>query len=151
MSCCLPNAAMTQGEGGSPSSDELRLSSHDLGGGLLQTDLSVPGIHCAACIRAVEDNLKALKGVENARVNLSTKRVSIKWRGNSVPRFIETLRQAGYEAHLYENRKDDEDRTLTHLIRALAVAGFGAMNIMLLSVSIWSGADAATRAFSRIM
>ncbi len=145
MSCCLPNAAMTQGEGGSPSSDELRLSSHDLGGGLLQTDLSVPGIHCAACIRAVEDNLKALKGVENARVNLSTKRVSIKWRGNSVPRFIETLRQAGYEAHLYENRKDDEDRTLTHLIRALAVAGFGAMNIMLLSVSIWSGADAATR------
>src|SRR6202008_790656 len=53
--------------------------------------------------------------------------------------------QAGFEAHLFDVESDNADGALSELIRALAVAGFAASNIMLLSVSIWSGADAATR------
>src|SRR5690606_3017030 len=38
-----------------------------------------------------------------------------------------------------------KDETEVALLKAVAVSGFGAMNVMLLSVAIWSGASDATR------
>ncbi len=129
-----------------PDPREVLLVSRTIAGGLRQTDLSVPDVHCGACIRTVEQALGALDGVTWARVNLSTKRVTIKWRADvAPPPFIETLRNVGYEAHLFEVDGDATDTTLSELIRALAVSGFAASNIMLLSVSVWSGAEPATR------
>ena len=126
--------------------DELLLASHDLGKGLRQTDLSVPTIHCGGCIQKIEKTLDALPGVEQARVNLSARRVTIRWRADGTPPpLIESLRRIGYEAHLYDADADSKDGTVAKLVRALAVAGFAASNIMLLSVSIWSGAKPATR------
>ena len=121
--------------------DELLLASRDIGGGLRQTDLSVPTIHCGGCIQTIEQTLGALPGVEQARVNLSARRVDdpLARRWHAAP-FIETLRRIGYEAHLYDSATDPKDG-VAELVRALAVAGFAASNIMLLSVSVWSGAD----------
>jgi Cu2+-exporting ATPase len=127
-------------------SAELRLASRLVAPGLRQTDLSVPGIHCGGCIQRIERALGALPGVEQARVNLSTKRVAIRWRdAEAQPLLLETLETLGYEAHLHDWSEDKQDKTLSALIRALAVAGFAAMNIMGLSVSIWSGAAGETR------
>jgi Cu2+-exporting ATPase len=149
MSCCAAGAeAALQMDTLQPvSTDELRLASRDLGDGTHQTDLSVPGVHCGACIAAVEKTLSALPGVEAARVNLSMKRVAVKWRtkDGSPPDLIGSLDAIGYKAHLFSMTADEKDPELSRLIRALAVAGFSAMNIMLLSVSVWAGADAATR------
>lgn len=128
-----------------PSSQEIRLASRSLGDDLRQTDLSVPTVHCAACIQAIETALAKLHRVEDARVNLSTKRVSVKWRGDEVPPFVAALGRLGYQAHLFDPEADESDKTLSELIRAVAVAGFAAGNIMLLSVSVWSGAEGATR------
>jgi Cu2+-exporting ATPase len=127
--------------------EEIRLASRDLGDGTRQTDLSVPGMKCAACIASVERTLAKLPGVQSARVNLSTKRVAVSWRPaeGRPPDFVGTLRGVGYEAHLFSLEQDVKDPELARLVRALAVAGFCAMNIMLLSVSVWSGADAETR------
>ena len=145
MSCCAPGAELAAELGGAPSREEVLLSSRELGGGLMQTDLAVPNMHCGACIRAVEGGLARLPGVEQARVNLSTRRVAVKWRAGTVPPLIETLATLGYPAHLFDTEADKGDPELSRLIRALAVAGFAAMNIMLLSVSVWSGADTETR------
>lgn len=125
---------------------EVILASRDLGDGTVQTDLSVPQAHCAGCIATIEGALGQLEGVLSARVNLTARRVAVKWRQDgAVPPMIETLRLAGYEATLAELDDGRGDPEMGRLLRATAVAGFAAMNIMLLSVSVWSGADAGTR------
>ena len=53
--------------------------------GLRQNDLSVPGIHCGGCVARIERVLGGLPGVERARVNLSTRRVTVTWRGEAPP------------------------------------------------------------------
>jgi Cu2+-exporting ATPase len=147
MSCCVPTRELVLATADAGTRiEELLLASRVVGDGLRQTDLSVPGVHCGACIQSVEKALNALPGVERARVNLSTKRVTIRWRSDADPApFIETLARIGYDAHLYDAAADTKDGTFAALVKALAVAGFAASNIMLLSVSVWSGADAATR------
>lgn len=147
MSCCGSAAEFAlQASDPRAAGAEVLLASRVVADGLRQTDLSVPAIHCGGCIRTIEIALGALAGVETARVNLSTKRATVRWRSNGAPPpFIETLKQAGFESNLFDVDSEGEDDALSELIRALAVAGFAASNIMLLSVSIWSGADPETR------
>ena len=149
MSCCAPGTEaageIERAENAGPSAEELMLSSRDIGQGLRQTDLSVPGVHCGACIHAIETALGKLDGVDTARVNLSAKRVSIRWRDGALPPLVETLNRLGYAAHLFDGFGEEKDREFSRLVRATAVAGFAAANIMLLSVSVWSGAEDATR------
>jgi len=125
--------------------DEIRLASRDLGGGRFQTDLSVPGARCAACIGKIEKGLAQVPGVEAARMNLTAKRVSVTWRGHEAPDLIAALDSAGFQGNLAGVADETKDPELGRLVRALCVAGFGAMNIMMLSVSVWSGADGETR------
>src|SRR5690606_10810783 len=150
MTCCLPPPAFVEAVAGpiqhGPSNDELRLASRDIGEGLRQTDLSVPSIHCGGCIRSIGKALGALAAVVSAGVNLSTKRVAIRWRADATPPpIVKTLTDLGYPSNLFETLDAQQDRTLPALIRALAVAAFVSMNIMMLSGSVWAGADPATR------
>ena len=145
MSCCAPPLAPDGAPDPSAARQEIRFASRDLGNGLRQSDLSVPGLHCAACIRAVEMGLARLPGVVQVRVNLSTRRAAVQWRGEEAPELLTALAGLGYPGHLFESAAEGRDPERDRLIRALAVAGFCAMNIMLLSVSVWSGAEAETR------
>ncbi|HKR93014.1 heavy metal translocating P-type ATPase [Novosphingobium sp.] len=108
---------------------------------------TVPGMRCAGCIGKIERGLSAMPGIAVARVNFSAKRVAV----SHVPELaddaiIEELRKLGFEAdRAAENPLGRDDAETRRLMRAVAVAGFGMMNIMLFSISIWSGADAVTR------
>ena len=144
MSCCAPGAEIYVHQSGI-SNEEIVLASRTVREGVRQTDLSVPDIRCGACLRKIETALGKLDGVAHARANLSSRRVTVLWNGEAPPPLIPALKAIGYRAHIHAAAADREDGTLPQLVRALAVAGFATSNIMLLSVSIWSGAEAETR------
>lgn len=129
----------------SAASEEMLLASRIGHDGLREVALSVPSIHCGGCVQRIERLLTALPSVRLARVNLSTKRVRVRWDAEGrPPPLLEALCAAGHEAHLSDDLPTG-DPSLSRLVRALAVAGFAAGNIMILSVSVWSGAEPQTR------
>ncbi|WP_432201904.1 heavy metal translocating P-type ATPase [Erythrobacter sp. W53] len=114
---------------------------------LLDTRFTVPGIRCAGCIAKIERELAKVSDVEAARVNFSAKRVAVR-HAPSVDEgaLIEAFAKIGFEAQpSADNPVAKDEKEAKRLQRALAVAGFGMMNVMLLSVSVWSGAEGATR------
>lgn len=106
-------------------------------------DLAVEGIHCAACMRAIEKGLATEPGVAGARVNLANRRVTVEWDpGRSTPeRILDRMDQIGFKAYPFSvDRAESADKQEEkRLLICLAVAGFAMMNIMLLSVSVWAG------------
>ena len=154
MSCCAAGtesaAELEALKTEAPSAEEMWLSSRPLGEGLRQVDLIVPGVHCGACIALLERELPKTKGVDHARVNLSTRRVAVVFDDRDDPETVltalgEKFNALGYPAHLPGGADEAGDPVFRELLKALAVAGFASMNVMLLSVSVWSGAEAATR------
>lgn len=107
---------------------------------------SVPSIHCASCIGVIERHLSNVPGVQAARVNATLKRVTIQ-SALSSDALLAELSAIGYDAYLLDADalKNDADPVGRDLILRMGVAGFAMMNVMLLSVAVWSGATDATR------
>lgn len=118
--------------------------------GTRSLDLIVPGIVSASQMPQIEDALSAIPGVISARVNLGGRRVDVTWRDTDFEpqRIIGELSRLGFAARPFDSVKSGASAEIEEgrgLLRAVAVAGFATANIMLLSVSVWSGADPATR------
>jgi P-type Cu2+ transporter len=114
---------------------------------LISTRFTVPGMRCAGCIGKIERELPKVNGIIAARANFSAKRVAIQHDpALGEDALTAALLALGFEAQpVADNPLGVEGDERKRLNRALGVAGFGMMNVMLLSVSIWSGADGATR------
>ncbi|WP_374378437.1 heavy metal translocating P-type ATPase [Dongia sp.] len=111
--------------------------------------LMIDGLHCGACVWLIEQYLLQQEGVISARVSLTTRRLHVRWTKDQCR--PETL-VAGVQALGYRLVPLDpgclvgkDEAEVKRLLRCLAVAGFAAGNIMLLSVSVWLGADPWTR------
>lgn len=114
---------------------------------LADTRFTVPGIRCAGCIAKIERELPKITGIDSARVNFSAKRVAIRHKPALDESDLgEALLRLGFEAQaIADNPLASDEREAKQLFRALAVAGFGMMNIMLLSISVWAGAEGVTK------
>ena len=111
--------------------------------GTLGMDVAVEGIACGACIARIENAVKQLPGVTEARVNFTNRRLHVAWSDalTEPSRILQTLQANGYRGHPFMplRAEQEEAAEARRLTRCLAVAGFAAMNVMLLSVSVWSG------------
>ena len=114
-----------------------------------EIQLSLPTIHCAGCISTVENGLLNLAGVQDVRVNLTRKRATVRAaQGIEVEQIVAAVAALGYEAQPLDSATlsaGESDRAARDLAMRLGVAGFAMMNVMLLSVAVWSGATDATR------
>ncbi|KJS37102.1 MAG: ATPase P, partial [Rhodospirillaceae bacterium BRH_c57] len=107
--------------------------------------LMVEGLHCAACVWLIESLLRRQPGVVSARVNMTTRRLVLVWTGDAaeVNAIVAPVSRIGYRLVPYDPARlgAQTEKHERELLRAMAVAGFAAGNIMLLSVSVWAGVD----------
>lgn len=137
---------MSSATANAPSNSELQLVSQLLSNDVRCTTLSVPDMHCGACMARIEKALIKIDGVEDVRVNLTNKSVTVCWSVTINPDlFVEQLIRLGFHPVLPAAQAQRKDIQLSAYLRALAVSGFATGNIMLLSVSVWAGADDSTR------
>ncbi|WP_461349777.1 heavy metal translocating P-type ATPase [Bradyrhizobium sp. USDA 4451] len=113
------------------------------GTGFVQLDLAVEGINCAGCMGEIERNLSSIPDVTSARVNLTDNRLALEWKAGALDPalFIERLAELGYRAYPFQrdNAETLESERARDLLRRLGVAAFAAMNVMMLSIPVWSG------------
>lgn len=108
-------------------------------------ELLVRGARCAACIGKIETAMRAVRGVKSARLNLSTGKLAIETRAGApaTEDLISALDSLGYQAVLFDPGQAlaGEEAEGRRLAKALGVAAFGAMNVMMFTVPVWAGAD----------
>jgi len=111
-------------------------------GGAKTLNLFIDGIHCAGCVNRIEKTLQKVSGLEAGRVNFTTNRLLLRWRDQAfdLKAALAGIEQLGFRlipvpAKLSEAKQHHNKS----LLIAMAVAGFAAMNIMLLSFAVWSG------------
>jgi Cu2+-exporting ATPase len=120
---------------------------------LRQVDLIVPGVHCGACIALLGEascpGFPACRSCPGQSVDppgVGGVRGPQWPDAEAAGRARRQVQGAWLSRRICPAGIDEKgDPAFRELLKALAVAGFASMNVMLLSVSVWSGAEAATR------
>ncbi|MBG1230738.1 heavy metal translocating P-type ATPase [Aestuariivirga litoralis] len=154
MSCCagpLASATTIRAESSARIGllEELNADARHLAGGGTNYQIALPAMHCGNCIITIERGLSPMFGIEKVRANLSLKQVSVTLKpGNdNLQPVLSKLETLGFTPQSPgAAARAGNDEVLSGLLRAVAVSGFAAANIMLLSVPVWSGAAGTTEA-----
>ncbi len=110
-----------------------------------EINLLVEGIHCAACVWLIEQGLAAMPGVEEARVNLTGRRLRLRWDNGrlALSKVLRRLSDLGYAAMPFDPdaAEGSLQRANRVLLYRMAFAGFAMMNLLWVSIALYAGAD----------
>lgn len=108
-----------------------------------QASLILEGIVCAACVWLNERHVNRLPGVLEFRVNYATHRARVKWDDNQIQlsEILKAISDIGYLAHPFDPGRQEEihRKERAQALKRLAVAGLGAMQVMMLAVAMYAG------------
>jgi len=125
--------------------DEVQQDFVSRSGELSEAHLLVEGIHCAACVWLIERAMMRMPGVLTANVNLAGKRLHLRWDSKRVKlsAMIERLSQIGYAGVPYdpEVAEGAMKKANRAMLFRLFFAGFTMMNLNLIAIALYSGAD----------
>jgi Cu2+-exporting ATPase len=115
---------------------------HDTAAGdVADTTLLIEGITCAACGWLIERHLRTLPDVIEARLNLSSHRLHLRWHDRLLPlsEVLSELRSIGYAGHPYQADKATEQlaRENRRTLRQLGVAGLLWFQAMMATMATW--------------
>jgi len=119
--------------------------------------LILEGITCAACIWLNERHVNALPGVSDFSVNYSTHRARVSWDDSQLhlSDILKAITAIGYVAHPFDPGRQEavQKKEKSAALRRLAVAGLGAMQVMMLAIAMYagdySGMESGMRTFMR--
>jgi Cu2+-exporting ATPase len=125
--------------------DEVQQEFITRSGDLRDIHLLVEGIHCPACVWLIERALHREPGVQSANVNLAARRIHLRWDSklNKLSNLIRALARIGYSAVPYdqENAEGVIKKSNRSMLFRLFFAGFAMMNLIWISIALYSGAD----------
>lgn len=125
--------------------DEVQQEFTTCSGDIRDIHLLVEGIHCAACVWLIERGLQRAPGVLSADVNLAAKRLHLRWdnKQSKLSDLIRALARIGYAAVPYdpESAEGAIKKSNRAMLYRLFFAGFAMMNMMWISIALYSGAD----------
>ncbi|OGT88087.1 MAG: cation transporter [Gammaproteobacteria bacterium RIFOXYA12_FULL_61_12] len=122
---------------------------------LRSASLILEGITCAACVWLNERHVGGLPGVLDFNVNYSTHRARVRWDDSRIhlSDILKAVAAIGYVAHPFDPGRQEavfrKERSIA--LRRLAVAGLGTMQVMMLAVPLYSGADGEMMHFLRLI
>lgn len=107
--------------------------------------LLVEGIHCSACVWLIERSLGKIDGIIDIKVNLANKRLHVRWNNQQIKlsEIIQKLGDIGYAAIPFdpETAEGSIKKHNRALLLRMAFAGFTMMNLLWVSIALYSGAD----------
>jgi Cu2+-exporting ATPase len=125
--------------------DEVQQEFTTCSGDIRDIHLLVEGIHCAACVWLIERGLQRARGVQSANVNLAAKRLHLRWDNSQskLSDLIRALAKIGYAAVPYdpESAEGAIQKSNRAMLYRLFFAGFAMMNMLWISIALYSGAD----------
>ncbi len=115
----------------------------DVDGRVREASLILEGIVCAACVWLNERHVSALPGVVDFQVNYATHRARVRWDPDRIrlSDIIRAIADIGYLAHPFDPSRQEQvqRRERSQALRRLAVAGIGAMQVMMLAIAMYAG------------
>ncbi|MCR8923662.1 heavy metal translocating P-type ATPase [Dasania sp. GY-MA-18] len=112
-------------------------------GQVVETELLIGGMHCAACVWLLEKQLSQLNGLVKVSVSLAAQKAIISWQGEQLKlsQICQSIAAIGYEPEPYHHDQllELQQREQRTALRRLGIAGIGMMQVGMFAIALYAG------------